>query len=257
MVPPMISQVTSERPPTKAIWQHLIGVVAVLLTIFFLIGNAKAAPLFSDGEMNSFNWISHVLEDTTPGQDAAVNTSSGFAGGSPDAYLEVEHVYTGPGGMKAGHTTLDSFYFPAVDGAINALTYSFDVNFLNAPGQGGSPPGAVAFRAMLVQGAGTYQAGFQVATTAAWTALTFASLLPTDFVLIDGIAPVLPDFSALGDFMLFGFLSGNGSAFGGQNTVAFGVDNFTVSNVTEALPIPASAAFLLLGFSVYAVRRRT
>jgi hypothetical protein len=174
-----------ERPSLKTLWQPLIGVAVILYAIAFLIGNAQAAPLFSDGDMNTFNWFSNFLEDTTPGQDAAANTSNGFTGGNPDAYLEVEHVYTGPGGLKVGHTTLDSFCLPPIEGVLNALTYSFDVNFFNTPGQGGSPPGAVAFRAMLIQGAGTYQAGFQIATAAAWTTLTFANLLPTDFVLID------------------------------------------------------------------------
>lgn len=197
------------------------------------------------------------MEDTTPGQDAAVNTSNGFTGGNPDAYLEVEHVYTGPGGLKVGHATLDSFYLLPIEGALNALTYSFDVNFFNTPGQGGSPPGAVAFRAMLIQGAGTYQAGFQIATAAAWTTLTFANLLTTDFVLIDCIAPLLPDFSMSGDIMLFGFLSGNGSGFGGQNTTVFGVDNFTGSNGAAGLPLLASALMLSLGLAVLAARRRT
>jgi hypothetical protein len=206
-----------ERPCLRTLWQPLIGVAVVLYTIVFIIGNAQAAPLFSDGGMNTFNWFSNLLEDTTSGQDAAANTSNGFTGGNPDAYIEVEHVYTGPGALKVGHTSFDSFYLPQFDGALSVLTYSIDVNFFNTPGHGGLPPGAVSFLAMLFQGGGTYQAGFQIATAAVWATLTFANLLPTDFVLIDGIAPVLPDFSVFGDLMLLGFLSGNGSGFGGQN----------------------------------------
>lgn len=240
----------------KEFWQQLLGVVVVLSVVVVLAGKAQAVPLVSDGDMSIGNWFSQIFSDTTPGGDASSLTMSEFGGGNPGSYLEIQHTYTGPGGLLVGHANFLTIHFPAFDGVLDALTYSFDVNFFNTPGQGGSPPGGVAFRAMLFQDNNVYQAGFQVATAAVWTTLTFTNLLPSDFVLIDGIGAPTPDFSLSGAPMLFGFFSANSSCCGGANVTTFGVDNFTVSNVAAALPLPASAALLMLGAAVLAARRR-
>lgn len=222
------------------------ALTSLAIGVLFLEGSARAVPVISDTELANSNWSAVLLGDNTVG-GVTFTATQVATGGNPGAFREITHVYTGPGGFNIGHFYESASYDPAVSGALQSINISFDDAFFNYPGQGGTPPGAVAIFPAIRQGGKVFDGFYSVTTSSAWVHQEFDNLTASDF----GGA----DFSSAGAPIFFGFVSGNGSAFGGQTTTISGVDNFSVSVTLLSVPEPASFALLAFGLVALALPR--
>ena len=227
--------------------QHSAVTLVAIWGLFFA-GPALAAPFIYDTEFADTDWSATLVFDNTAG-GVTFTATQVATGGNPGAFREITHTYTGPGGFDIAHFYESASYAPGVSGALASIDMSFDTAFFNYPGQGGSPPEAVAIYPAIRQGAlvyGTVYAGpYSTSTSPTWETKTFTGLTASVFFAFAGQSQpsgTQPDFSSAGAPLYFGFITGNSSCCGGQNVTISGVDNFSVS----ATPVPEPATGLLV-----------
>jgi hypothetical protein len=225
------------------------------------------AVTFSDGEFLNANWSGSIVAQTgvTP---ATLTAGQVLSGGNPGAFRRVEHAYggAGSGSIISGHV-FSSVYDPATQGAIGSVQFELDLNLFN-----GGESNGVAFGALLTQGMSVYLAGHVlkcepegasnpscVSTTLnVWTEHDLGPFVAASFLNATGIGPALPDFSATGLPIQFGFYASNGT--GGPNRTATnsGVDNWSVDINPAAVPEPGTLLLIAVagGLTIVLTRRR-
>jgi hypothetical protein len=133
-------------------------------------------------------------------------------------------------------------YIPAISGPLSELAFSVDTRFVD---------GLQAVSFIVAQSGFAWRVGYFI-NTAAWTTYSVIAS-PAEISPLTLGQPALPDFSAAGAPIRFGFTSGNSSSPGGFGYSRLGVyDNFGVSFV----PAPGAAAALALAGLAAARRSR-
>src|SRR5882724_9823660 len=177
----------------------------LLLAVFFQARAEAQDVVLEDQDFSSSNWTSKILPTFNGnGTFTGVTESSG---GNPGAYRHVIHNVQGAA-LQVSHLRLGDAllsYSPAQQGAIRAITYSFDVKVIQSSA-------GLSYQLLLHQNDATY-AGLNVHKTdglTSWTSLSsLSSLAAGDFSKIDGSGPANPDFSANGATIYFGYLTSN------------------------------------------------
>ncbi len=205
-----------------------------------------SAGTISDQTFNSSDWSQLILFETGPA--AQLTTGQAPSGGIPGSYRTVSHSYGGPGSIISGHIFGSDDYNPAVDGALASVSFSYDANVFDA-----GDSNAVAFGALLLQGGSYYRAGFSVVFPGGWQTLSFSNLSSSDFSLILGPGGALPDFSASGSAIQFGFWASNGTGIGQRTSTYSGIDNWQVTTVSAQPPPPVPSVPDQGGFALYAI----
>lgn len=206
--------------------------------------------LFFDGTFADADWTAAKILDNTPAAGASFTASQVGAGGNPDGYRQVTHVY-GLGSIVVGHLSDTATFDPSVSGGIVSLAYGYDLERLQLTGSG-----AVAYTPAIFQNNAWYGlAAYDSTTSTSWTSFGQAGLTAASFILRVGSGPAAPDFSDTGAPMAFGYLSAN------TNTNAAviaersaGIDNWRIELTT--VPLPAGGWLLATGFAALALRRR-
>lgn len=131
-------------------------------------------------------------------------------------------------------------YDPSVGGPLTDLSFSIDSRYEDYLQ-------AIGF--VVEQGGNFWVVGYWI-NTPSWTTYTLANPANTDFAPLSTSQPPLPDFSASGAPIHFGFGSANSSAGGWGYTTLGYYDNFSVNFV------PAPGAMAILALAGVASRRR-
>jgi hypothetical protein len=135
----------------------------------------------------------------------------------------VSHFYD-LGTIWVGHLRNDAIYDPQVQGPISSIDYAYDLIHLNAlPGR------AVAFAFLIFQNETYYRPQCQTNVfDEEWTRFGSTGITAEGFARISGPGPGLPDFSADGTPIQFGYFSANSST-GATITSTAGIDNWSVA----------------------------
>lgn len=237
-----------------------IPLVVSAVALVALCATAPALALTVNiGDMNAADWaavnVSHAGTST-------LSLSAPAGGGNPGSYWQ--HDWAAPvtaagaafGDRRANIYQLAS-YAPATEGALGALTLSFDFarlasSFVN--GSGGFLSAAIEQGGRIfIQATGSAQA-----LSSDWLVSSFSSANADDWVEFGTNAH--PDFSALGSTLRFGYryslnASCPSTASAGCTAVSAtaGVDNFQVTalaKVPAALPEPQSWALVLVALAL-------
>jgi len=197
--------------------------------------------VFTDNNFVNTDWTSLKIDDTTLDRSATYTTHRASAGGNPGPFRQVDckYSYDGTGGIQgeAIANVLESAdYIPSAEGAINSISYSFDLKVNVA--LNGAP--GLAFGLLVLQDgkhfvhfyAGTSLIGYRT-----WNEFAENNLHSTNFPLISTNAypgpvtteAIYPDFSSSGHRMQFGFVVFSGVNAGAATTRPFsvGIDNFS------------------------------
>ena len=230
-------------------WNARLICQAVVIGIAsFAYTGVNAMTVLSDGTFDPLDWNSALAVMT--GNGGAVVAVQEPALGNPGANYLVTHTVNGrvevgqPSTMSASHLRMNFIYDPTISGAINSLDISLDDNHIGIGGQ---------FYSFIVQQDGMLFSTMDALTSIGWTTTSMVGLSAGDFakVLPDGSrdAASNPDFSQSGAAIIFGFLTSNSnlSLAGIVRQAAY--DNFEVSLMTAAIPIPT--AVWLFGPAVF------
>lgn len=202
-------------------------------------GSAMGA-MFTDQTFDPGDWSQLILSQTGPAP--TFSTGQSLAGGNPGAYRSISHVYGGFGSIITGHIFEDAAYNPGLDGALGSVTFAFDAKVFEA-GQSG----AVGFGALLRQSGSYYMAGFSSVLPGGWTNQSYIDLSAANFALISGAGPALPDFSAAGAEIKFGFFASNGTGLSTRTSTSSGVDNWSVTTTAAAVPEGGNTQLHVIG----------
>ncbi len=218
----------------------LVASVAALVCFFPPLSAKAEIVSFADGTFDDSDWTAQL--GFVNATSANFTAQQSVSGGNPDGYREVEHEWTGPGGLNVLHLNSDAIYNPSVSGSIAEIDYSFDLNWLNAP----NGPGGVAYSLLLFQNDTYYAANQQLISQNNWFGFGESALSASDFTRHQdtGSGGVNPDFSASGSLLQFGYLSSNGTSTNPTFTTRSGIDNWSVNvqRVTE----PSSCVLLFV-----------
>jgi len=206
--------------------------------------------LYFDGTFADADWSAAKILDNTPAAGASFTASQSGAGGNPDEFRQVTHVY-GLGSIIVGHLKDSATFDPSVSGSIVSLAYSYDLERLQLDNSG-----AVAYTPVIFQNNAWYGlAAYNSTTATSWTSFGQAGLTAASFILRAGSGPAAPDFSATGAPMAFGYLSANTNTNAAVTaTRSAGIDNWRVELTT--VPLPASVWLLATGVAGLALRGR-
>lgn len=146
------------------------------------------------------------------------------------------------GPSSSGSTNVSLYtafaYIPAISGPLTELSFSIDSAYID---------GLSAYGFVVQQGSGVWGLGYAL-TGPSWVSWTVSPLDAEFFPIAPGTTG-LPDFSAAGGPIRFGFYSGNSSTgFAYTRTSLF--DNFAVNFV------PAPSAMMMIGLAGLAASRR-
>lgn len=192
-----------------------------------------------------------ISDDTFANASWSVSSYQyGINGGSGDGFQVLTGGNTGAaryvinncGAYYSGATNVHLFndftYVPAISGPLTDLSFTIDTRYVD---------GLQAYGFMVTQGSNLWAVGYYLNTDSWQTTV----LTPTaaDFTPFNN-GPALPDFSAAGAPIKFGFYSGNSSAGGWGYSRTGYYDNFAVTFV----PAPTTAALALIALG--ASRRR-
>lgn len=225
---------------------------ALAATLFLFATTVTAASVdFFDGSFADGDWEATKIVDTTAGATASFSATRIPAGGNPDAYRQVTHVYDA-GNIFVGHLSLGATYDPSASGAILSLGYGYDLIHINPP-----VSQAVGYAIAIFQDGNWYSSNpVDVVFPQAWTTFGASGLTAASFVRRAGTGPATPDFSGLGGPLTFGYLSLNSNTGGAPGlTRVSGIDNWHVELTTVPLP-PAAALFATALAATLARRRR-
>ena len=213
------------------------------------VSAASAATIsISDSAMSSTNWSEGYVTDGGAGEA----TTQQPAGGANDNGAYRETLLSVPGGyifINVYHISNAFTYNPATFGDILTLDFAIDYKTDgNTVGQG----------FVVAQGANVWFGGYTgIATGGSWSGRTSIAMVAADFQGFFGAT--LPDFSANGAPITFGYNTANSSTVGGYTTLS-GYDNFSVTithdSSTALVPEPSVLALLALGLFGHARRRR-
>ena len=228
--------------------------IGALLSVIW-IGSPAQAVVISDTEFVTTDWAEQIVFNAQPVLPV-FSVGRSATGGNPDAYRTIQHVYTGPGSMAVGHRFTKTSYDPSTQGAIATVDYNLDTLFVSQMGL--SLPGAVGFSSAIFQNNSWYSTtlGTILPPFGVWNSFSNIGVAASDFNLLLGSGPAQPDFSGTGAVIQFGFMSSNGSASGGQNTVTSGADNFSVTINPATIAEPGTLALFGLGLLGLGVTRR-
>src|SRR6202011_2948249 len=188
---------------------------------------ASADTTFSDVTFNPGDWPAIV---NFAGGGGTAGASKKTSGGNPGSYYQVTiTANSGPSGTAAFFNNSAFTYTPASQGAINSVTFSFDL--IN---QGGTA--AAAFANLALEQNGHIYAGPEfVVTSTAWQHVG-TTLVATDFGQVTAGAGGQfsldlnsnPNFSAAGSSILFGFTNifNTPATFHATADAIMGVDNY-------------------------------
>ncbi len=223
--------------------------ISVVLAALSVAGSVHAFS-FSDGDFAvgdyvHFGYFNHV---STSGQRSAT-------GGNPDATMI--HSIQHDGSNNLGFGRVGSFhqvhtYNPSVSGAISSVNFSADYyldtsNLLN---------GQNIWFAVLQGGKTYYNWDLHNFSPHQWLSANATMQANVAQTVLDwqdgGVTFEVPDFSASGAEMKFGFIT----AYNLENGAALSqrIDNFTVR--TTPVPEPATLAVLGMGAAALASKRR-
>ena len=215
---------------------------------------SQAVVIISDSTFNNGDWAASLIPTVPSGSSLSFSAVQQGSGGNPDSFRTIQHSWTGPGGIIAGHRFTGAGYNPSIQGAITDLDFSLDGIHIDFSGSGVSP-GAIAFGALVSQNGNTFIAGFGIALqNGGWTSLAFNDLTAAS------ISSSL-DFSSAGGLIEFGYYTSNGSAFSGTHVTNGGVDNWQVTInqaplVAPGVPEPMTLSLLGAGLLVLGAMRR-
>jgi hypothetical protein len=206
---------------------------------------------FTDGTFNDADWGATKIDDTTSGQGATYSAAQNLTDGDPGACREVDFSYSvnGTGGSQ-GEVVANVFgpsaYFPATQGPIRSLSYSFVLIVNSEPYNG---PGLLFGLVVLQDGkfflhlstnnslAGGYRN---------WNPWAETNLQSTNFQQIGTdtypgpitFQSIFPDFSSSGSRIQFGYFLVSAGGIGSPADEAFvvAIDNF--STTLFVLPRP-------------------
>lgn len=205
--------------------------------------SARAAVVITDGEFVPANWSFAAYPYGANGGGGSAFQE--LVNGNPGAARQVANDY---GPSNSGSYNANFYealsYNPVIGGPLTDLSFSIDSRFID---------GLNALGFAVRQNGSVWGIGYWT-NTSSWQTYSITPVASDYFLNPFNIPtpgqPALPDFSATGAPITFGFYTGNGSA-GGPGETRHGLfDNFAVSFV----PAPSAAAALALGFT--AVRRR-
>ena len=216
--------------------KYYLSIVVISLLTHPQASLASTANYF-DGTFVDTDWTHTVIWDETPG-GGSFSADQALSGGNPAEYQHGSHTY-GPGNVVYGHIySGGGSYDPSIQGAINNINFSHDFIVLSRRFPGSDE---VSTKLLVEQGGRFFYASdpFTFTFGNPWTSAS-ASLTNADFLEITSTGPVvgMPDFSATGSLIQFGYASTNFTGYSG-NTNSWGMDNFQIS--VNSVPIPAAA----------------
>ena len=220
-----------------------LAVYVVGLSFLFVLPGQAVAVTFSDSTFNNGDWTEQLGFVSPSATGVSFSTTQVGSGGNGGSFRQTTHNWTGPGGMNVHHMNNAAVYDPGVSGAISSIDFSFDLNWLNAPG----PTNAVSYRLLLLQD-GIFYTTFvsELIQQNNWISFGQNGLLTSDF------GGGGPDFSASGSAIQFGYRSGNGTSGSHSLTTVSGIDNWSVT-VNSASPVPEPSSMLLFGTGALAL----
>jgi len=207
-----------------------------------------AGPVaFSDGTFADADW-QLILEPH--GGGGTVVASQQSSGGNLGEYRYITNTVYGPAGSTifGFHEKISATYDPQTQGAIDSISYSEDSIMFCGYGEGQATGPALMQDGKIFYGFLPLPPHYLMSNQLSWTHQTLTSL-PADSFYLSGpvwMGSEHPDFSSLGDPIVFGFFRSNGSAGGGYTIIA-GIDNWSIT-VNPAVPAPG--AIVLGGIGV-------
>lgn len=200
---------------------------------------ASAQWLVTDSAMTLSNWSLTVFQFGPNGGTGNVTQS---ASGLPGSAMQVNNSC---GSNFSGSWNLLVYspftYTPANAGAITNLSFSIDSRFIDR---------LQALSFIIEQGSHVWRVAYWT-NTSSWTTYSITNVTSASITPLSTGAPLLPDLSAAGAPLRFGFASANSSAGGFGYTTSGLYDNFRV----EFVPAPGVAA-MFGAMGVLASRRR-
>jgi hypothetical protein len=144
-------------------------------------------------------------------------------GGNPGAYRHMEHTVPGTASLSVTHEYVAASYDPSTAGAISGVDYTVDRIDIDPPFVGA----AIGARFAVFQDGVRYLANAVTTfTNTEWQIHTLKCLTPQDFTPVNDR---LPDFSASGSPLTFGFVRSNtNNNPSGSLVLQNGADNFRV-----------------------------
>jgi hypothetical protein len=192
------------------------------------------ASVVFDGDFDDANWS---LTTFQYGPNGGSGSASQVVGGVPGTCRMVTNTCGSNGSGAWNLSTYTAFsYNPSAGGALTDLSFPIDSRYVN---------GLQAMGFVVEQDNHFWRVGYFL-NTPSW--VTYA-ITPTaaEFYAMDVGMPALPDFSASGGVIHFGFYSGNSSSSTGSGYSRSGLyDNFVVNFVPSPAGLVVAGAVGLL-----------
>ena len=206
-----------------------------------IVGLVSLSPFWLNGEVFQFvdgafvdqDWESSIVEDTGPGPTHFTSENDSVpsrAGG----VRRITHTWSGPGAIRVAHVHGLSIFDPSRDGAVEAVSFDFEVLLIN-----GGSSGGVAFSGLLRQSGTDYRT---VGTLTSpdpdeWRPIRLQDLGAQDFLRLGDSGSEFPDFSEGAAPIALGFLSSNGRSFAGNTRTESLINNWraTVNGSDKAV----------------------
>jgi hypothetical protein len=211
----------------------------IKLCIASAVGLAIASTAHAGIVDSTFNTADWSLTSYEYGPFGGGAEAAQVVSGNPEFARRVSNS-CGPN--TSGSTNVSLYtafaYIPAISGPLTELSFSIDSAYID---------GLSAYGFVVQQGSGVWGVGYAL-TGPSWVTWTLSPVDADVFPIAPGTTG-MPDFSAAGGPIRFGFYSANSSTgFGYTHTSLF--DNFAVNFV------PAPSAMMMAGLAGLAAARR-
>lgn len=204
------------------------------IIIGLTVSSSCLASVVFDGDFDDANWS---LTTFQYGPNGGSGSASQVVGGVPGTGT-CRMVTNTCGSNNSGVWNLSMYtafsYNPSADGALTGVSFSIDSRYVNDLQR-------VAF--VVEQDNNFWRTG-NFLNTASWVTYAITSTAAA-FSAMDVDMPALPDFSASGGVIRFGFLSNNSSSINGYSTSGL-YDNFVVNFVPSPAGLVVAGAVGLL-----------